>query len=45
MEEERPSAFDLRKISESESKGEKVSGEECIIISFFILHHHLLLCM
>jgi hypothetical protein len=36
------SVFDLRNISESESKGEKASGENYIIISFFILTHHLL---
>lgn len=28
MEEYRPSVFDLRKITESESKGEKASGED-----------------
>jgi len=37
MEEYIPSVFDLRKISESESKGEKASGEDYIIITFFIL--------
>jgi hypothetical protein len=46
MEEYIPSGFDLRKISESESKGEKASGEDYIIvIRFFILNHHLLLFM
>lgn len=45
MEEYRPSVLDLRKISESESKGEKASGEDYIIIRFFILNHHLLLIM
>jgi len=45
MEEYRPSVFDLRKISESESKGEKAIGEYYVIIRFVILSHHLLLFM
>jgi hypothetical protein len=50
MEKYIPSVFDLRKISKSESKGEKASGEDniiiiIIIIRFFILNHHLLLFM
>jgi hypothetical protein len=45
MEEYLPSVFDLRKISESESKGEKANGEDYVIIRFFILNHHLLLFM
>jgi hypothetical protein len=45
MEEYSSSVFDLKKLSESESKGEKASGEDYIIIRFFILNHYLLLFM
>jgi hypothetical protein len=51
MEEYTPSVFDLRKLSESENKGEKARGEDCtiiiiiIIIIIFILYHRLLLFM
>jgi len=44
MEEYRPSVFDLRKISETESKGENTS-EDYIITRFFVPNHHLLFYM